>query len=93
MKAFEFKVKGFTMKGFSRELLLRSLGMEEADRVYPRLEGKTLSEFSEELCRGLEKLAHSLILEKGWTSEKEIIALFDRGDLNEVSAYVIVPNQ
>ncbi|MEK4453441.1 hypothetical protein [Paenibacillus sp. FSL L8-0506] len=85
MKALEYKAKGFTMKGFSRELLLRSLGMEEADRVYPRLEGKPLSEFSEELCRGLEKLAHSLIKEKGWTSEKEIIALFDRGDLNEVS--------
>lgn len=81
MKAKEFKCRGFTMKGFSRELLFRTLGEAEADRVYPRLEGQPLSVVSEERSRMLEQITYSIIQQKGWTTEKEIISSFDCGCL------------
>lgn len=72
-KANEFVRKGFTMKGFGRELLLRTLGQEEANRVYPKLEGKQLSEKSEQLSRLIDQFVLSMIDSHGWTTEKEIL--------------------
>ncbi|WP_338541572.1 hypothetical protein [Paenibacillus tundrae] len=72
-KAKEYNEKGFTMKGWSREMLLRALGEEEADRVYPQLKGKTISTISEELTTLIEKVTLTLIRENGWTTEKEIL--------------------
>jgi hypothetical protein len=72
-KAKEFVEKGFTMKGWSREMILRALGEGEADRVYPQMKGKQLSVVSEKVTALIESIAMSLISQKGWTTEQEIL--------------------
>jgi len=72
-KAKEFKKKHLSVKGWSREMILRVLGKKEADRVYPQMEGKKISEFNERISRQMEKVALRAIKKKGWTTEKEII--------------------
>ncbi|WAH39025.1 hypothetical protein [Alicyclobacillus dauci] len=72
-KAREFKDKGFTMKGWGRELLIRSLGQDEADRVYPQEKGKPIPELSEEVTSQIEKVTLQIIEHKGWTTESEVL--------------------
>ncbi|WP_405158490.1 hypothetical protein [Paenibacillus sp. FSL H8-0283] len=72
-KAKEFLEKGLTMKGFGRELILRTISVEEADRVYPKLEGKQLSEKSEQTSRLIENIVLETVGRKGWVTEKEIL--------------------
>ncbi|GIP25403.1 hypothetical protein J23TS9_05330 [Paenibacillus sp. J23TS9] len=74
-KAMEYVKKGFTMKGFGRELLLRTLGEEEANRVYPKMEGKQISKKSEKISLEIEQVALKNIKERGWITEKEILAM------------------
>lgn len=71
-KAIEFKEKHFTMKGWSRELLLRSLGEDEANRVYPSQKGKRLSHLSHDNVSTIEKEMIELIHRKGWVVESEL---------------------
>lgn len=81
-KAKEFKEMKFTVKGFGRELLVRSFGKSEADRVYPQLKGRKISELNETISQGIESIAIKLIKEKGWTTEEEIlenVILYFRG--------------
>ncbi|MTI85572.1 MAG: hypothetical protein FH756_17165 [Firmicutes bacterium] len=72
-KALEYKEKGFTMRGWGRELLLRTLGGEEADRVYPQQKGKAITTLNEEVASQMEQITMQLINDKGWTTESEII--------------------
>lgn len=72
-KSIEFKEKGFTMKGFSREMLLLALGEPEADRVFPQMAGKAIPQLNEEVTSKMERVALQLIHQKGWTTEKEIL--------------------
>ncbi|WEG18533.1 hypothetical protein PQ478_08625 [Alkalihalophilus pseudofirmus] len=72
-KAVEFKEKHFSMKGWSREMLLRSLGDEEANRVYPLQKGKQLSKQSECNVSKLETYCLDLLNENGWIIESEIV--------------------
>jgi len=72
-KAIEFKEKGFTMKGFSRELLLLALGEAEANRVFPQMTEKAIPQLNEEVTSKMERVALELIRQKGWTTEKEIL--------------------
>ncbi|SPF49192.1 conserved hypothetical protein [Candidatus Desulfosporosinus infrequens] len=72
-KAIEFKEKGFTMKGFSREMLLLALGEAEANRVFPQMAGKAIPQLNEEVTSKMERVALELIRQKGWTTEKEIL--------------------
>ncbi|MFT9849265.1 hypothetical protein [Aneurinibacillus sp. REN35] len=72
-KAKEYEEKGFTMKGWSREMLFRALGEDEANRVYPQMKGRKISNYSENLTHEIEQVVFSLIKEKGWVREKEII--------------------
>lgn len=74
-KAKEYVEKGFTMKGFGRELLLRTLGEKEANRVYPKMEGKRISEKNEKISLEVEQVALKHIKERGWFTEKEILEL------------------
>ncbi|MFB5269111.1 hypothetical protein ACE41H_20310 [Paenibacillus enshidis] len=74
-KAKEYVEKGFTMKGFGRDLLLRTLGEKEANRVYPKMEGKRISEKNEKIGLEVERVALKLIKERGWVTEKEILEL------------------
>jgi hypothetical protein len=71
-KAIEFKEKHLTMKGWSRELLLRTLGENEANRVYPSQKGKKLSELSHNNVSTIERVLLNFIYEKGWVTEKEL---------------------
>lgn len=72
-KAIEFKTKGFTMKGFSRHMLLLSLGESEANRVFPQMAGKAIPQLNEEVTSKMERVALQMIRQKGWTTEKEIL--------------------
>lgn len=72
-KSIEFKQKGFTMKGWGREMLYRGLGKEEADRVFPQMKDVALSEFSENTTYEIETSILKLIDKKGYTTEKEAI--------------------
>lgn len=72
-KALEYKEKGFTMKGWSRELILRTLGEDEANRVFPQQRDVDLPEINEDIAKRIERIALNLISKKGWTTEKEIL--------------------
>lgn len=72
-KAIEFKEKGFTIRGFSREMLLLSLGEAEANRVFPQMAGQAIPQLNEEITSKMEIVALQLIRQKGWTTEKEIL--------------------
>lgn len=75
MKSLEFSDKQLTMRGFGREILLRTWGEDEANRVFPKITGKQLSKSSVRLSSEIEQVTNSLIQNKGWTTEKEIISL------------------
>lgn len=72
-KSIEFTEKNMTVKGFSREMLLRTFGEEEANRVYPRQEGKSIYEGNDRIIMILKQAALNIICEKGWVLEKEIL--------------------
>ncbi|SFM38178.1 hypothetical protein SAMN04487943_1168 [Gracilibacillus orientalis] len=72
-KAIQYTELGFTVKGFSRELIYRSLGEEEANRVYPLMNGKAISENSLKVSSQVELIILQQIEDKCWTSEKEIL--------------------
>jgi hypothetical protein len=73
MKVKEYKELGFTMRGWGRELILRTLGEDEADRVFPQMFGVKISERNHDLTSEIEKTAFKLIKHKGYTTEKEIL--------------------
>jgi hypothetical protein len=72
-KAVEFKDKHLTMGGMSYEMLFRSCGENEANRVYPQMKGKKLSKVSEESSELIEDVTLNMIGDKGWTTEQEIL--------------------
>ncbi|MCS5695260.1 hypothetical protein [Desulfofundulus thermocisternus] len=72
-KAQEWKARGMTMKGLSREMLLRASGEQEADRVYPQMAGKPIPKRNEQKSRTIEKVCCELIEKKGFTTEREIV--------------------
>ncbi|ALS22285.1 hypothetical protein [Paenibacillus naphthalenovorans] len=76
-KAKEFRGNHFTMKGISKEMFIRALGEEEANRIYPQMKEKKVSEKSHRITKELEQAALQLIDEKGWTTESEILKLID----------------
>lgn len=71
-KAIEFKDMGFTVRGFSREMLL-SLGTDEADRVFPQMTGQSIPKLNQEITAQMELVALRLIDQKGWTTQGEIL--------------------
>ncbi|BDG36479.1 hypothetical protein [Saccharococcus caldoxylosilyticus] len=71
-KVREYKERGFTMRGWSRELVLRTLGEDEADRVFPQISGKQIKDG--QVTKDIERLTLVLIEQKGWTTEAEILA-------------------
>ncbi|MGD7025248.1 DNA-primase RepB domain-containing protein [Rossellomorea vietnamensis] len=76
-KAKEYKQLGFTVRDFGREMVYRTLGEEEANRVFPQEQGKQLSETSNRNASKVEEILMSLITDKGWTTEKEVINTLD----------------
>lgn len=74
-KIKEYKQLGFTASAWGRELLLRSLGEEEANRVFPQMEGKKISEKNQTLTTEIEEVALQIINDRGFTTENEILCL------------------
>lgn len=72
-KAIEFKEKNFTMRGWSREMLLRGLGEEEADRVYPQMSGRIISKKSYSSASLIENVVLRAIEGKGWVTERYVV--------------------
>ncbi|MDQ0228599.1 hypothetical protein ACFPRB_18175 [Metabacillus niabensis] len=66
--------KGCTSRTISYEGILRTFGIEEAERVYPQDRGKEISQINEEIVSQIHYTALMLIEYKGWTTEKEILS-------------------
>lgn len=72
-KAIEFKEKNLKIKGFGREMLLRNLGESEANRVFPRLEGKKHFSSNDKIVMILKFAALEEIKDKGYVIIKDLI--------------------
>jgi hypothetical protein len=74
--AITLKENNFTMKGLSKEYLIRTFGIEETNRVYPlsQFENKKgTSKKSDERTDIITKLIFSILEEKNYCIEKEIV--------------------
>ena len=81
-KALSFKEKKGTITGWTREMILRLYGEEEADRVFPQKKGEKIPELNQKVSLEMEIIALHLIDDKGWTTEAEILShikLYFRG--------------
>lgn len=72
-KANEFKNKHLTMRGWSYEMLYRVLGKDEANRVYPQMKGKELSDKSKISTKMIEKETMRLLEKQGWVVEQQVL--------------------
>ncbi|MGC7873708.1 CHC2 zinc finger domain-containing protein [Desulfosporosinus sp. SYSU MS00001] len=73
-KATRWMKSNYTMEGFSRELILRNEGKEEADRVYPQMSHKQITPFNEKVAREIEEIICRIVFkEKGWTTQSEVL--------------------
>ncbi|EQB86557.1 hypothetical protein J2Z44_002974 [Clostridium punense] len=75
-KAKEFNEKGLTMKGISRELIYRTFGEEEANRVFPQSAGKQLTDMSEEFSLLVDRVILNFIKIQGYVREGQVIESF-----------------
>ena len=72
-KAKLYKEKNMTMTGFSRELLIRSLSENEANKVYVQQKDEKLSEASQKFAEKATKIIFQLIQAQGYCTEEQII--------------------
>ncbi|MBP1935029.1 hypothetical protein [Ammoniphilus resinae] len=70
--AKQFKELHMTVKNFDREMCLKTLGEEEANRVFPTRKGEEVAKVNVETARLLEETALMIIEAKGWVTEEEI---------------------
>lgn len=71
--AKQFKQLGMTVTNFDRQMVIKTLGKEEADRVFPERKDEQLSNINERTCELLEITLKSLLDERGWTTEERIV--------------------
>jgi len=62
-----------TMTGFSRELLIRSLSEDEANKVYVQQKDEKLSKASQQFAEKAIKIILQLIQAQGYCTEEQII--------------------
>ncbi len=72
-KAKLYKEKNMTMTGFSRELLIRSLSEDEANKVYVQQKDEKLSKASQQFAEKATKIILQLIQAQGYCTEEQII--------------------
>jgi len=72
-KAKLYKEKNMTMTGFSRELLIRSLSENEANKVYVQQKDEKLSEASQRFAKKATEIIRQLIQAQGYCTEEQII--------------------
>lgn len=68
----------FTMKGMSREYILRTFGKEEADRVYPQDKERTVSKASEDATNFIHQVVMEEIKKNGVVVINEVMDLMQR---------------
>lgn len=85
VKSEEIAVKlaenNFTLKGLSREWVLRTFGVEMANKIYPQYtfeNAKGTSKKSDKRTDNIVKVIFALIDDKGYATEKDIIRLLQR---------------
>ena len=75
-RAKQLRKKNITIKGLSREYILRTFGVEEADRVFPQYRTENRNEnyfnLSDEKTRKLGQWVMEQIRSKGFVKEKDI---------------------
>lgn len=72
-----FLEKNMTMKGWSRELLLRTFGKEIADKVYPQFKEVAISESSYKFEKEFSEILFYLIANQGYATEKQCLEILD----------------
>jgi hypothetical protein len=72
-KAALFLERNMTIKGWSRELIFRTLGEEEADRVYPQSKGRPLGKSSIDFESEFDSVIMNIIFSQGYATEKQIL--------------------
>ena len=72
-KAKLYEEKNMTMTGFSREMLIRSLNQNEADKVYVQQKDEKLSKASQQFAEKATKIIFQLIQAQGYCTEEQII--------------------
>ncbi|WP_431099284.1 hypothetical protein [Bacillus paranthracis] len=65
---------GFTMRGFSREYVLRSYGEERANMIFPQEKGQALAKNADKFATDMAKIVMKAIEKDGYAIEKDIIA-------------------
>lgn len=73
-KAKTFKERNMTMKGMSRELIFRTEGEEEADRVFPLFKGNKVTNITAEQEFEFDKILLSLVDYQGYATEKQMLS-------------------
>lgn len=68
-----YKANGGTIKGMSREWILRTLGEAEANRVYPKQNGKSLPPGSEEFQKKVDVTVTRLLRRRDYITEGDIL--------------------
>ncbi|MEK4433001.1 hypothetical protein MHB54_28000 [Paenibacillus sp. FSL M7-0802] len=71
--AKQFKELGMTIGNFDRQMVVKTLGVDETDRIFPERKGEKLSELNESTCRLLEETLIKYIDEFGYATEEKII--------------------
>lgn len=69
----EMKENGFTMKGFSREYILRTHGKEMADKIYPQDKNRKISTVSDSITKDIHSITMRMIQEQGMAIEKDVM--------------------
>jgi hypothetical protein len=81
-KANDFRDRNMAMTGFSRDMILRVYGEEEANRVFPQLKGRGFSKVMQEFSYMFDHCVIERINFQGYASESEIFASL-RGNKDE----------
>lgn len=72
-----FIEKNMTMKGWSRELLLRTFGKAVADKVYPQFKNIGISESSYKFEKKFTELLLDIINKQGYATEKQCLDILE----------------
>ncbi|MCU5020528.1 hypothetical protein OCD65_28015 [Bacillus paranthracis] len=73
-KCEDMAEKGFTMKGFSREYVLRTEGQETADKVYVQDKARGRSKATDKFSEAMQKLIMENVERYGYVVEKDVLA-------------------
>ncbi len=68
-----WKANHYSMRGFSREMILRMEGPDEANRVFPQLRNWKLSGQSVEMAGLFDKVVLELVRLNGYSTEEQVI--------------------